>query len=89
MKASIFGAALVGAATALATSCDAGYYPGYDEVVMTLPYTYQEVMSIIGAFRNITWSGTDYDAVTENGTDNTVGTARTYVISVRHLLSPI
>ena len=43
-------------------------------------YTYQQVMSIIGSFRNITWSGSPYDSVTLNGTDNTVGTARTYNI---------
>jgi hypothetical protein len=63
-----------------ANGCDDGYFPGTDTVIFTTPYTYQQVMSIIGSFRNITWSGSPYDSVTLNGTDNTVGTARTYNI---------
>lgn len=63
-----------------ANGCNDGYFPGTDTVIYTTPYTYQQVMSIIGSFRNITWSGSPYDTVTLNGTDNTVGTARTYDI---------
>ena len=63
-----------------ANGCDDGYFPGTDTVIFTTPYTYQQVMSIIGSFKNITWSGSPYNSVTLNGTDNTVGTARTYDI---------
>ena len=66
-----------------ANGCDDGYFPGTDTVIFTTPYTYSQVMSIIGSFRNITWSGSPYDSVTLNGTDNTVGTARTYDIDGR------
>jgi hypothetical protein len=46
-------------------------------------------MSIIGSFRNITWSGSPYDTVSLNGTDNTVGTARTYDILGAHVVETI
>lgn len=63
-----------------ANGCDDGFFPGTDTVIFTTPYSYQQVMSIIGDYKNITWSGSPYDTVTLNGTDNTVGTARTYDI---------
>jgi hypothetical protein len=59
------------------SGCNYDFEPGTDTVIYTTPYTYAQVMSIIGSFRNITWSGSPYDSVTLNGTDNTVGTART------------
>lgn len=46
-------------------------------------------MSVIGDYRNITWSGIAYDAVTLNGTDNTVGTARSYDAFGAHLVETI
>lgn len=56
--------------------CDAGYNYGYDEVLLTIPYTYSEVMGVVGNYGSIAWTGTN--ATSLNGTDNTVGTARTY-----------
>lgn len=60
------------------SSCNAGLYPGTNTVIYTVPYTYPQVLSIIADFRNITWNNIPYDAVSLNGTDNTIGTARTY-----------
>jgi hypothetical protein len=48
-------------------TCIDGYSPGNDTVIFTTPYTYAQVMSIIGSFRNITWSGSPYDTVSLNG----------------------
>jgi hypothetical protein len=78
MKVSAVTVALGAIKAVAAITCDEGYTAGYDEVVETLPYSYEQVMSIIGDYKNITWSGTAYDDVTLNGTDNTAGTARTY-----------
>ena len=73
----------------LPTGCVDGYMPGSDTVLYTIPYTYTQAMSIIGSFRNITWSGSPYNTVTLNATDNTVGTARTYDISGAHVVETI
>lgn len=62
----------------VANGCNAGFYPGTDTVILTTPYTYAQVMSIIGDYQNLTWSGNPDGTVTLNGTDNTVGTARFY-----------
>jgi hypothetical protein len=51
-------------------TCIAGYSPGNDTVIFTTPYTYAQVISIIGDYKNITWSGSPYDSVTLNGTDS-------------------
>ena len=72
-----------------ANGCNDGFYPGTDSVIYTTPYTYAQVMSVIGSFKNITWSGSPYDTVTLNGTDNTVGTARTYDIAGAHVVETI
>ncbi|KUJ08292.1 uncharacterized protein LY89DRAFT_339816 [Mollisia scopiformis] len=72
-----------------ANGCNDGFYPGTDTVIFTVPYTYAQVMSIIGDYKNITWSGSPYDTVTLNGTDNTVGTARTYDIDGAHVVETI
>jgi hypothetical protein len=69
--------------------CNTGFYPGTDTVIFTVPYTYAQVLSIIGDYKNITWSGSPYDSVTLNGTDNTVGTARTYDIAGAHVIETI
>jgi hypothetical protein len=69
--------------------CSAGFYPGTDTVIFTVPYTYAQVISIIGDDKNITWSGSPYDSVTLNGTDNTVGAARTYDIAGAHVVETI
>ena len=73
----------------LPAGCVDGYMPGTDTMLYTIPYTYTQAMSVIGSFRNITWSGSPYDTVTLNGTDNTVGTARTYDISGAHVVETI
>ena len=44
--------------------CNDGLSPGRDEVIFTVPHTYAQVMSIIGDYKNITWSGSPYDTVT-------------------------
>lgn len=95
MKASII-ASFIGAPGVSAqhnasttNGCNDGFYPGTDTVIFTVPYTYAQVMSIIGDYKNITWSGSPYDSVTLNGTDNTVGTARTYDIDGAHVVETI
>lgn len=87
MKLYTIACALAGAAgvvvqynASTANGCNDGFYPGTDTIIYTVPYTYAQVMSIIGDYKNLTWSGSSYDTVTLNGTDDTVGTARTYDI---------
>lgn len=46
------------------SDCVAGFYPGVDTVVITIPYTYQQSMSIIGSYKNLTWSGNPDNTVT-------------------------
>ena len=62
---------------------------GTDEAIVTVPYTYDQVMSVIGSYKNLTWSGNPDDTVTLNGTDNTVGTARTYDLAGAHVIETI
>lgn len=96
MKITVSSIGFVGIAGVLAQNnastangCNDGFYPGTDTVIYTVPYTYAQVMSIIGDYKNITWSGSPYDSVTLNGTDNTVGTARTYDIDGAHVVETI
>jgi hypothetical protein len=90
-----FIAALLLAATSLAqdvtvpSTCEAGFTAGTDEALVTIPYTYDQVMSIIGSYKNLTWSGNPDDTVTLNGTDNTVGTARTYDLAGAHVIETL
>jgi hypothetical protein len=72
-----------------ANGCSDGFYPGTDTVIFTVPYTYPQVMSIIGDYQNLAWSGSPARSVTLNGTDNTVGTARTYDIAGAHVVETI
>ncbi|KAK0102258.1 hypothetical protein ONS95_005880 [Cadophora gregata] len=72
-----------------ANGCNDGFFPGTDTVIYTTPYTYSQVMSIIGSYQNLTWSGSPEGSVTLNGTDNTVGTARTYDIAGAHVVETI
>lgn len=65
----------------LPDGCVDGYSSGSDTVLYTIPYTYPEVLSIIGSYKNLTWSGNPDDTVTLNGTNNKVGTARFYEAS--------
>ncbi|KAL9001137.1 MAG: hypothetical protein Q9169_000320 [Polycauliona sp. 2 TL-2023] len=60
----------------LPSGCTDGYDSAHDEVLYTVPYTYPEVLSVIGSFGNITWNGINSTRL--NGTDSTVGTARTF-----------
>ena len=73
----------------LPDGCVDGYQAGTDTVLFIVPYTYQQVLSIIGSYQNITWSGSPPNTVTLNGTDNTVGTARTYDIAGAHVVETI
>jgi hypothetical protein len=72
-----------------ANGCNDGFYPGTDTVIFTVPYTYAQIMSIIGDYQNLTWSGSPAGSVTLNGTDNMVGTARTYDIAGAHVIETI
>jgi hypothetical protein len=47
--------------------CPSGFTAGTDSVIYTAAYTYTEVMSIIGSFKNLTWSGSPDNTVTLNG----------------------
>lgn len=71
------------------STCTAGYTGGTDTVLLTIPYTYDQTMSIIGSYKNLTWSGNPDNTVTLNGTDNTVGTARTYDIVGAHVIETL
>ena len=73
----------------VSSTCTDGFTAGTDEALVTIPYTYDQVMSIIGSYKNLTWSGNPDDTVTLNGTDNTVGTARTYDIAGAHVIETI
>lgn len=39
----------------LPDGCVDGYTAGTDTVLYTVPYTYKQVLSIIGSFKNLTW----------------------------------
>lgn len=41
----------------LPAGCVDGYSAGTDTVLYSVPYPYAQVMSIIGSFKNLTWSG--------------------------------
>ncbi|KAF2088064.1 hypothetical protein K490DRAFT_56090 [Saccharata proteae CBS 121410] len=69
--------------------CSDGYMSGRSEVLWNLPNTYQDVLSVIGSYQNLTWSGNPPDTVTLNGTDNTVGTARVYNTAGAHVIETI
>ncbi|KAL8704886.1 MAG: hypothetical protein Q9201_001954 [Fulgogasparrea decipioides] len=71
----------------LPDGCIEGFAAGHDEVFYNVPYTYQQVLSVIGSFANITWNG--INSTTLNGTDNTVGTARFYSFSGIPLIETI
>ena len=71
------------------TSCTGNFTAGTDEVLYTIPYTYDQAMSIIGSYKNLTWSGNPANTVRLNGTDNTVGTARTYNTAGAHVIETI
>ncbi|KAL8802491.1 MAG: hypothetical protein Q9182_003799 [Xanthomendoza sp. 2 TL-2023] len=60
----------------LPSGCISGYSSARDVVLYNVPYTYAQVLSIIGSYANITWNG--INSTTLNGTDNTPGTARFY-----------
>jgi hypothetical protein len=70
-------------------TCTPGFFPGTDTALVTIPYTYDQAISIIGSYQNLTWSGSPSGSVTLNGTDNTVGTARTYDIDGAHIIETI
>ena len=71
------------------STCNSTFLPGTDTVIYTVPYTYQQVLSIIGNYQNLTWSGNPINTVTLHGTDNTVGTARTYDSAGAHVIETI
>ena len=89
----------------LPAECVGGYSAGTDTVIYNVPYTYAQVMSIIGSFKNLTWSGNPDNTViimhkasegglisaqvTLNGTNNQIGTARTYTTAGAYVVETI
>ncbi|KAL2058549.1 hypothetical protein ABVK25_001277 [Lepraria finkii] len=73
----------------LPAGCVDGYTAGTDTVLFTVPYTYAQVLSIIGDYRNLTWSGKTLNTGTLNVTDNMVDTARTYDTAGAHVIETI
>ncbi|KAK4555109.1 hypothetical protein LTR86_007875 [Recurvomyces mirabilis] len=77
------------------TGCAAGYYPGTSQVIYTVPYTYQQVLSIIGNYTNLTWSGSPDNSVTTNNSKALMtnnwgpGDARFYDIAGAHVIETI
>ncbi|WPG97679.1 Hypothetical protein R9X50_00045900 [Acrodontium crateriforme] len=75
--------------------CAEGYFPSTDTVIFTVPYTYKEVLSIIGNYTNLTWSGSPDNSVTTNNSaalksnDWTPGSARFYDIDGAHVIETI
>lgn len=69
--------------------CTEGYYPGTDTVIYTVPYTYNQVLSIIGNYTNLTWSGSPDNSVISNDTNWVPGTARFYNIAGAHVIETI
>ena len=65
------------------------FVPGSSTVTFSVAYTYAQVVSIIGDYQNLTWSGSPERSVTLNGTDNAVGTVRTYDVSGAHVVETI
>ncbi|USW58459.1 hypothetical protein Slin15195_G117780 [Septoria linicola] len=59
------------------STCEGNFTAGTNEVLYTLPYSYDQVLSIIGNYSNLTWAGVP-ELAKLNGTDNEVGTARTW-----------
>ncbi|KAL3417217.1 hypothetical protein PVAG01_11217 [Phlyctema vagabunda] len=83
---------VVGAASlvqAQSNGCPDGYTYGNDTVLFTVPYSYPQVMSIIGSYGNLTWSGNPDGTVALNGSDNAVGTAREYDLVGAHIVETI
>jgi hypothetical protein len=73
----------------IASGCNDGFYLGTDKVIFTVPYVYAQVMSIIGDYQDLTWSGFPAGSITLNGTDNRVGTAKIYYIAGVHVVETI
>ena len=71
------------------TTCTSGFQAGSDEVLYTVPFNYTQVMPIIGSYKNLTWSGNKPNTVSLNGSDDTVGTARTYNLGGSHVIETI
>lgn len=76
--------------------CAQGFFPGRDEVLVTLPYPYDQVLSIIGNYTNLTWSGSPDISVTTNASASTLqnnnwqsGDARTYDLVGAHVIETI
>ena len=54
-------------ALAQSNGCMSGYSKATDTALYTTPYTYQQVISIIGSFKNLTWSNIPENTVTLDG----------------------
>lgn len=68
-------------------NCTRGFSPGIETTLFTIPYTYDEVLSVIGDFKNLSWIG--IHSVDLNGTDNTVGATRTYEVAGTQVVETI
>ncbi|KAH9838211.1 hypothetical protein Tdes44962_MAKER08215 [Teratosphaeria destructans] len=75
--------------------CAAGFWRGNHTLLYTVPYSYDQVLSIIGDFVNLTWSGSPDHSVQTNNTDALVtndwtpGSARFYDFAGAHFIETI
>lgn len=49
------GTCVVAQNVTVPNACTSGFTAGSDEVLYTVPYTYNQVLSIIGSYKNLTW----------------------------------
>ena len=47
--------AIYNATKRIPAGCVDGYTAGTDTVIYTVPYTYEQVLSVIGSYKNLTW----------------------------------
>ncbi|MCJ1245069.1 hypothetical protein MMC30_002270 [Trapelia coarctata] len=69
------------AVLAQSSGCQPSYSFGTDTVLFTTPYTYAQVMSITGSYKNLTWSGNPDDTVTLDGVRFTPSTSSSSPLS--------
>ncbi|PIA92892.1 hypothetical protein CB0940_03851 [Cercospora beticola] len=53
-------------------ACAEGFFPGRDETIVTIPYTYAQVIGVVGNFTNLVWAGSPPDSVSTNASASTL-----------------
>jgi hypothetical protein len=81
---------------ATANGCAQGYSPGRNVALYTLPYSLDQVLTIIGNFTNLTWAGSPDNSVTTNASSQILttnawapGDARFYALDGAYLIETI